>query len=60
MHQLDNEMKEIKAIQEVHIRALCEETSMTEKQLRTLLKKKVNIYLNAEEAVKHGIADVIV
>ena len=60
MHQLDNEMKEIKAIQELHIKALCEETNMTEKQLRALLKKKVNIYLTAEEAVKHGIADVIV
>ena len=60
MHQLDNEMKEIKVIQELHIKALCEETNMTEKQLRALLKKKVNIYLTAEEAVKHGIADVIV
>tara|TARA_R110000824_G_scaffold46069_5_gene132772 strand:+ start:1424 stop:2068 length:645 start_codon:yes stop_codon:yes gene_type:complete len=60
MHQLDNEMKEIKAIQELHIKAMCEETNLTEKQLRTLLKKKVNIYLTAEEAVKHGIADIIV
>ena len=60
MHQLDNEMKEIKVIQELHIKALCEETNMTEKQLRALLKKKVNIYLTAEEAVKYGIADVIV
>jgi ATP-dependent protease ClpP protease subunit len=53
-------MKEIKVIQELHIKALCEETNMTEKQLRALLKKKVNIYLTAEEAVKYGIADVIV
>ena len=60
MHQLDNEMKEIKAIQELHIRALCEETHLTGKQLRTLLKKKVNIYLTAEEAVKYGIADIVV
>ena len=60
MHQLDNEMKEIKVIQELHIKALCEETNLTEKQLRALLKKKVNIYLTAEEAVKYGIADMIV
>jgi len=60
MHQLDNEMKEIKSIQELHIRALCEETNVTEKQLRALLKKKVNIYLTAEEAVKYGIADIVV
>jgi len=60
MHQLDNEMKEIKAIQELHIRALCDETHLTGKQLRALLKKKVNIYLTAEEAVKYGIADIVV
>ncbi len=60
MHQLDNEMKEIKVIQELHIKALCEETNLTQKQLRALLKKKVNIYLTAEEAVEYGIADIIV
>jgi len=60
MHQLDNEMKEVKAIQESYIRALCEETNLTERKLRALLKKKVNIYLTAAEAVKHGFADIIV
>ena len=60
MHQLDNEMKEIKSIQELHIKAMCEETNLTQKQLRALLKKKVNIYLTAEEAVEYGIADIIV
>ena len=60
MHQLDNEMKEIKVIQELPIKALCEETNLTQKQLRALLKKKVNIYLTAEEAVEYGIADIIV
>ena len=60
MHQLDNEMKEIKVVQELHNRALCEETNLTEKQLRALLKRKVNIYLTAEEAVQYGIADIII
>ncbi len=60
MHQLDNEMKEVKAIQESYIRAICEETNLTERKLRTLLKKKVNIYLTAEEAVQHGFADIII
>ena len=53
-------MKEIKVVQELHNRALCEETNLTEKQLRALLKRKVNIYLTAEEAVKYGIADIII
>ena len=56
----NNEMKEIKAIQEMHSRALCEETNLSEKQLRALLKRKVNIYLTAEEAVEYGIADIII
>tara|TARA_R110002020_G_scaffold109500_2_gene253386 strand:- start:157 stop:813 length:657 start_codon:yes stop_codon:yes gene_type:complete len=60
MHQLDNEMREVKAIQESYIRAVCEETNLTEKQLRALLKKKVNIYLTAEEAVEYGFADIVV
>ena len=60
MYQLDNEMKEIKVIQESYIKAICEETNLTERKLRTLLKKKVNIYLTAEEAVKHGFADIII
>jgi len=28
--------------------------------MKKLLEQKVNIYLSAEEAVKHGIADIIV
>ncbi len=60
MHQLDNEMKEVKAIQESYIKAICEETNLTERKLRALLKKKVNIYLTAEEAVEYGFADIIV
>jgi ATP-dependent protease ClpP protease subunit len=46
MHQLDNEMREIKVVQELHNRALCEETNLTEKKLRALLKRKVNIYFS--------------
>ena len=60
MHQLDNEMKEVKSIQESYIKAICEETNLTERKLRGLLKKKVNVYLTAEEAVEHGFADIII
>jgi len=60
MHQLDNEMKEIKVIQESYIRAICEETNLNERKLRSLLKKKINVYLTAEEAVQHGFADIVV
>jgi ATP-dependent Clp endopeptidase proteolytic subunit ClpP len=60
MHQLDNEMREVRSIQESYIKAICDETNLTEKKLRSILKRKVNVYLTAEEAVEHGFADIIV
>ena len=59
MHQLDNEMEEIRNIQDQYISVLSEETNMTKRYLRSLLKKKVNIYLSASEAIELGIADKI-
>ena len=60
IHDLENEMEEIKWMQDRYISILAKETDMTEKYIKNLLKRKVNVYLNAEEAVELGIADVIV
>ena len=60
LHNLENEMEEIRWTQEQYVNALVKETKMTKRQLKRLLSKKVNIYLNAEEAVKYGIADQII
>ena len=57
---LENEMEEIRWTQEQYIDALVKETKMTKRQLKRLLSKKVNIYFDAEEAVKYGIADQII
>jgi len=59
MHQLDVEMEEIRNIQDQYIAVLSEETKMTKRYLRSLMKKKVNVYLSATEAVELGIADKI-
>lgn len=59
-HSLQNEMSEIKHMQRAYIQALSDETNMSVKQLNTMINKKVNVYLSAEEAVKLGIADIIV
>lgn len=56
---VENEFKETKAIQKMYVQALSEETNMTESYVRKLMNKKTNVYLNAEEAVKLGIADII-
>lgn len=60
LHDLKNEMKEIQTIQDMYIDALASETKLTKKKLKDLFAKNVNVYLSAEEAVKYGIADIIV
>ena len=60
IHNLQNEMEEIQAIQDAYIRCLVSETDLTKRQLRKLLDQKVNIYLTAEEAVEYGLADEVI
>ena len=59
IHSLENEMEEVRWIQQQHIRCLTEETDISEKHLKKLLSRKVNVYLTAEEAVDLGIVDEI-
>lgn len=60
IHNLENEMREIRETQKRYIESLRAETKMTAQQINKLLEKHVDIYLSAEEAVKMGIADVVV
>jgi ATP-dependent protease ClpP protease subunit len=60
IHDLENEVEEVRWIQEQYILSLVKETAMSKKYLTNLLKKKVNIYIGAEEAVELGIADEVV
>tara|TARA_R110000824_G_scaffold273877_2_gene462516 strand:- start:173 stop:805 length:633 start_codon:yes stop_codon:yes gene_type:complete len=60
IHNLKNEMEAISNLQDLYINALVDETSMTRRQLRKLLDRKVNVYLSAEEAIEYGIADEII
>jgi len=57
---LANEMEAMQQIQKDYIDALVNETSMSKKDLKKLLERKVNVYLSAEEAVELGIADIII
>jgi ATP-dependent Clp endopeptidase proteolytic subunit ClpP len=57
---LENEIQEMKYMQAAYIKALSSETNMTFKELKKMIDRKVNIYISAEEAVKLGIADIIV
>ena len=60
LHNIENEVKSIKHIQELYINALSKETHMTKRMIQKLLDRKVNVYLSAEEAVEYGIADEII
>lgn len=60
IHSLQNEMDETRWIQNQLLDALVEETSLTKRKINDILNKKVDVYIGAEEAVKMGIADIIV
>lgn len=52
-----NELGEAENIQQMYINAIAENSNLTVKQLRRMVKTGQNIYLSAEEAIKYGIAD---
>tara|TARA_R110000824_G_scaffold8737_1_gene39523 strand:- start:7223 stop:7861 length:639 start_codon:yes stop_codon:yes gene_type:complete len=60
LHSLENEMKETKWIQEQYVNALVTETKMTKRYVKKLMNQKMDVYFDAEEAIKLGIADIIV
>jgi ATP-dependent Clp endopeptidase proteolytic subunit ClpP len=59
LHNMENEMEEIRHTQKAYFKALSENTNMTMDYLNDLARKKMDIYLTAQEAVALGIADEI-
>jgi ATP-dependent Clp protease protease subunit len=59
LHNLQNEMEQIAGLQESYIQAMSNETSMTKRQIQTLINRKVNVYLSADEAIEKGLADEV-
>jgi ATP-dependent Clp protease protease subunit len=57
LHSLENEMAQMKNLQDMYIQCLSDETNMTKRQIQTLINRKVNVYLSAEEAIEKGLAD---
>ena len=57
---MENEFNETKLTQKQYVAALAAETDMTPAYVRKLMSKKTNVYLDAEQAVDLGIADIIV
>ena len=59
IHNLQNELEQTVSLQDSYIQALSHETNMTKRQIQTLINRKVNVYLTAEEAIEKGLADEI-
>lgn len=57
---MENEFNETKFTQKQYVSALAAETDMTPAYIRKLMSKKTNVYLDAQQAVDLGIADIIV
>ena len=60
LQDLTNELGAISDLQEMYTNALSAETNMTPADIKEMLDRNVNVYLSAEEAVKLGIADIII
>ncbi len=57
---MENELEEIKWIQERYIETLAQYTKLTPSKIKKLLKTQKDVYISAEEAIKMGIADEII
>jgi len=59
LHSLENEMEQMKVLQDNYIQALSSETDMTKRQIQSLINRKINVYFSASEAVEKGLADEV-
>jgi ATP-dependent Clp protease protease subunit len=57
---MENELEEIKWIQDSYIKCLAGYTKMTPARIRKILKTQKDFYFSAQEAIKMGIADKII
>lgn len=57
---MENELEEIKWVQERYIETLAANSNLTPAKIKKLLKAQRDVYISAEEAIKMGIADEII
>ena len=56
---MENELEEIRWIQERYIECLSGYTKLTKSKIKKILKTQRDVYISSEEAIKLGIADEI-
>ncbi len=57
---MENELEEIKWVQDSYIKCLANYTKLTAAKIRKILKTQKDTYFSAEDAIKMGIADEII
>jgi ATP-dependent Clp endopeptidase proteolytic subunit ClpP len=57
---LENEMAEVKWLQERYIDCLHCNTKLSRKKIKKMLSRQVEVYISAEDAVEYGIVDKII
>jgi ATP-dependent Clp protease protease subunit len=57
---MENELEEIKWVQDSYIETLASYTKMTKAKIKKMLKTQRDVYISAEEAINLGIADEII
>ena len=58
--RLENELEEIRWIQEKYIECLTACSKLTKPRIRKMIKSQKDVYISAEDAVKYGIVDEII
>ena len=57
---LENEFDEFKWVQEKYFAALAAESKLKPRQIKKILDQKMNVYFDAQQALKYGIVDEII
>lgn len=60
IYSLENEFDEFKWMQDRYFAALAKESKLKKRQIKKILDQKMNVYFDAEQALKYGIVDEII
>jgi len=60
LKELETDIKEVRWYQSQYIKALAQETTLKEKEIKAIFRKKTDTYFDAYQAVEWGIADEVV
>ena len=60
LKELEVDIREVKWYQDQFVKALAEESNLSERKIRSIFRKKTDTYFDAKQAVEWGIVDEVV